>query len=148
MLFGSALGAVETDDKTSNTESNNKVTLANLGKICSKRSLGTCKEVSPAQLMGEEAFEVKVQARRGCFGIVIKPLLTKKVAKPFLPSIWSEMITKDNLPLQYLKSLKCHELERTTNMCKWCLRVAGGTRSCNGEVFCAGVQHFFVSCSV
>lgn len=54
--------------------------------------------------MDDDACEIKVQARRGHFEVVIKPIMTKKVAKLFLPSIWGEIITKNNLPLLCLKS--------------------------------------------
>lgn len=41
------------------------------------------------------SYTVQVQARRDCFGVVTKDILTKKVAKPLLLLIWGEMVTKN-----------------------------------------------------
>ena len=46
MFLGSALGAVETKDKTKST-SGNSVILTNVGRLFSKRYLGTHREVNP-----------------------------------------------------------------------------------------------------
>lgn len=103
MLFGSALGAMEADDKTSNTTSKNKVTLHSLVRLCWKRYLGMHREISPNYSVDDGSYKVKVQARRHSFGVVTEDILIKNVAKPLLLFIWGEMITRNNLPLLYFR---------------------------------------------
>lgn len=71
--------------------------------------------------MDDGSYKVKVQARGDSFGVVTIDILTKNVAKPLLLFICCEIVTRNSLPLRYLRALSFYELGKTANMCKQCL---------------------------